>query len=149
MNKNMTYKKENMELRRNRVYELNNLGYNQGSIATRLGISIGCVNADLKVMHARSQHAILEYNKRLPQEVERAFSIYNSIIREAYDIISSTDDDNIKVNDIKLKGIESIRSTTDSMLHLASNFDIIKRTPELFKEQREQEEIEEGDTDKE
>jgi hypothetical protein len=154
--KHLKYQKENIELRQNTVFELYCLGYNQVTIAKKLNVSLGLVNSDIKVVLRRSQNSVLDYNKRLPQEVDRAFSIYNVLIREAHSTIENTHDELVK-----LKAIDSIKNITEARIQLASNFDIIKHTPNLFKKEisvysneetlsgEEQVEAEEGDTDKE
>jgi hypothetical protein len=128
LNKNMRYRKENVKLRQDVVFELHCLGYNQRDIAKKLNVSLGLVNADLKIMLARSQNTVSDYNKRLPQEVDRAFSVYNVLIREAHNTVETTRDENVK-----LKAIDSIRDTTTARVQLASNFDIIKHVPNLNK----------------
>jgi hypothetical protein len=158
--KHLKYQKENIELRQNTVFELYCLGYNQVTIARKLNVSLGLVNSDIKVVLERSQNTVLDYNKRLPQEVDRAFSIYNVLIREAHNTIETTRDELVK-----LKAIDTIRNITEARIQLASNFDIIKHVPNLHKEpmfssneqtideeieqEQEQEETKVGDTDKE
>jgi hypothetical protein len=127
-NLNMKYKKENVELRQGAVYELHCLGYNQRDIAKRLNVSLGLVNSDLRIVLAQKQNIVNEYNKKLPQEIDKAFSIYNTMIRLAHCTIENTRDESVK-----LKGIDSIRSITEARIQLASNFDIIKHVPNLNK----------------
>jgi hypothetical protein len=127
-NLNMKYRKENVKLRQDVVFELHCLGYNQRDIAKKLNVSLGLVNADLKIMLARSQNSVHDYNKRLPQEVDKAFSVYNTMIRLAHNTIETTRDENVK-----LKAIDSITNITESKIQLASNYDIIKHVPGLNK----------------
>jgi hypothetical protein len=128
MNSHLKYQKENIELRQDTVFELYCLGYNQITIAKKLNVSLGLVNSDIKVVLERSQNTVLDYNKRLPQEVDRAFSIYNVLIREAHNTIETTRDELVK-----LKAIDSIKNITEARIQLASNFDIIKHVPNLNK----------------
>jgi hypothetical protein len=47
-NKSLKYEKENIELRRGKVLELDAQGYSQHDIAAKLNVSVGLVNGDLK-----------------------------------------------------------------------------------------------------
>jgi hypothetical protein len=122
MNKNMKYQKENIELRRARVAELDSHCCSQRDIADKLGCSIGLVNGDLKYIRNRAKDKIRELiDKRLPEEYNRTLAGLDSILRESWAIKENATD-----NRERMQALSLAKECYNSRLEMLTNPDLVE-----------------------
>jgi hypothetical protein len=91
--RSLKYEKENIELRRGKVLELDADGFSQHDIATRLNCSVGLINSDLQYIRAQAKENIRLYiEDKLPEEYNKCLVGLNSTIRESRIIKERTED---------------------------------------------------------
>lgn len=120
-NRNLKYEKENIELRRDKVFELNARGYSQHDIATKLNVSVGLVNSDLKHVYTKARetfHTFLQ--EELPKEFKKAITTYDYVIKTASTTAETTHDDRIK-----LQALHEVREARTAKMDLISNHDVM------------------------
>jgi transposase len=119
---NNKYTEENIQLRRDRVAELDSQGYSQRDISTKLGISLGLVNSDLQYIKAQAREHIRSYiNEKLPEEYNRCLSGLNSILKQSWDISANTADTSDKIRALQLA-----KEVYNSRLDLLTNVTVIE-----------------------
>jgi hypothetical protein len=122
MNKNMKYQKENIELRRVRVAELDSHCCSQKDIADKLGCSIGLVNSDLQYIRARAKDKIRELiDKRLPEEYNRTLAELDSILKESWAIKESATD-----NRERMQALSLAKECYNSRLEMLTNPNVVE-----------------------
>jgi hypothetical protein len=120
-NKNLKYEKENIELRRDKVFELNSRGYSQHDIAKILNVSVGLVNSDLKYVYAKAKETFHTFiQEELPKEFKKAITTYDYVIRTASTTAETTHDDRIK-----LQALHEVREARAAKMDLISNHDVM------------------------
>jgi hypothetical protein len=120
--RNLKYEKENIELRRGKVLELDARGYSQHDISKVLNVSIGLVNSDLKIIREQARENIRLYiNERLPEEYNKCLLGLNSILKESWTLSYKTDDTREKIQALSLA-----KQCYDAKLDLLTNVDVVE-----------------------
>jgi hypothetical protein len=122
MKSDLKYEKENIELRRGKVLELDAQGYSQHDIATILNVSVGLVNSDLQIIRAQAKENIRLYiEEKLPEEYNKVLAGLNSILKESWGISSSTAD-----NREKISALELAQKCYNAKLDLLTNVTVVE-----------------------
>jgi DNA-binding transcriptional regulator LsrR (DeoR family) len=92
-----------IEWRRNKVLELASQGHNQSEISRILQISQPTINRDLSYLRKQAKSNIKKYiDERLPEEYEKCMVGLTSILREAWNTATNTQDKREKIQALSL-----------------------------------------------
>ena len=92
-----------IEWRRNKVLELSSRGYNQREIADTLKISEPTVSRDLSYLKNQAKSNIKRYmDEKLPCEYEKCLVGLTSILKEAWNTATNTEDKREKIQALSL-----------------------------------------------
>jgi predicted transcriptional regulator len=92
-----------LEWRRSKVLELASQGYNQSEISRILQISQPTINRDISYMRQQSKEKIKKYvDERLPEEYEKCLVGVTSILKEAWNTATTTEDKREKIQALTL-----------------------------------------------
>jgi Trp operon repressor len=92
-----------IEWRRSKVAELDSQCHSQPEIAKILQVSIGTVNRDLSVLRQHAKENIKKYiDERLPEEYEKCLVGVTSILKEAWNTATTTEDKREKIQALSL-----------------------------------------------
>src|SRR5689334_23132096 len=95
--------KMQVEWRRRQVFELSSKGQSQTEIARTLQISESTISRDLEYVRQQSKENIRKYiDERLPEEYEKCLVGLTSILKEAWNAASSTEDKREKIQALSL-----------------------------------------------
>jgi DNA-binding transcriptional regulator LsrR (DeoR family) len=123
MSRDLKYERENIELRRGKVLELNAQGYNQHDIAKKLNVSIGLVNSDIQHIRAQALDTLRVYiNEKLPEEITKSLTLFDNIIKQACITADNTHDENVKIKALHLA--REARNNKDS---LVTSMDVVPK----------------------
>jgi len=93
----------NIEWRRNKVVELASQGHNQSDISRILQISQPTINRDMSYLRKQSKQNIKKYiDERLPEEYENCMVGLTSILKEAWNTATNTEDKREKIQALSL-----------------------------------------------
>ena len=103
MNKLSSSMNNKLEWRRNKVLELASKGNNQSDISKILQISQSTVNRDLSYIRRQAKDKIKEYiDQKLPHEYEKCLVGLTSILKEAWNTATNTEDKREKIQALSL-----------------------------------------------
>ena len=92
-----------IEWRRNKVLELASQGHNQSDISRILQISQPTINRDLSYLRKQAKVNIKKYiDERLPEEYEKCLVGLTSILKEAWNTSTNTQDKREKIQALSL-----------------------------------------------
>jgi transposase len=113
----LSTKAEQLEWRRAKVVELKARGMTHGEIARELQVSRTSIVSDVQYLREQAKGIIKEYaTDHLPEQYQVCLVALDSIIKRAFDIIETSDD-----NREKLQAMELFKNTHLVKLELLSN----------------------------
>ena len=117
----MSTKAEQLEWRRSKVIELRSIGLSYAEIARELQVSRASITSDVQYLREQAKGTIKEYvTEHLPEQYQVCLCALDTIIRSAFDISKTTED-----NREKLLTMELFKDTHLVKLELLSNATII------------------------
>ncbi|MFL6345723.1 MAG: hypothetical protein ACJ71K_13290 [Nitrososphaeraceae archaeon] len=112
-----TAKAEQLQWRRSKVIEMRSRGLNQIEIAQQLQVSEASISLDMQYLRSQAKESIKEYvTEHLPEQYQVCLSALDTILRHAFDILETSDD-----NREKLQAMELFKDTHLVKLELLSN----------------------------
>ncbi|MFL6424337.1 MAG: hypothetical protein ACJ71R_12200 [Nitrososphaeraceae archaeon] len=112
-----TAKAEQLQWRRSKVIEMRSRGLNQIEIAQQLQVSEASISLDMQYLRSQAKESIKEYvTEHLPEQYQVCLSALDTILRHAFDILETSDD-----NREKLQAMEVFKDTHLVKLELLSN----------------------------
>jgi hypothetical protein len=113
----LSTKAEQLEWRRAKVVELKARGMNHVEIARELQISRTSIVSDVQYLRSQAKESIKEYvTEHLPEQYQVCLSALDTILKHAYEILQTSDD-----NREKLQAMELFKDTHLVKLELLSN----------------------------
>src|ERR671932_2945934 len=108
---------EQLEWRRSKEVELRARGMSQAEIARELQVSEASISLDMQYLREQAKGTIKEYvTEHLPEQYQVRLSELDTILKHAYEILQTTDD-----NREKLQAMELFKNTHLVKLELLSN----------------------------
>jgi hypothetical protein len=94
---------QSIQWRRDKVQELSSQGNSQRDIAKILQVGIGTVNRDIQYLRQQAKDNIRKYiDERLPEEYEKCLVGVTSILKEAWNTATTTEDKREKIQALSL-----------------------------------------------
>ena len=113
----MSTKAEQLEWRRAKVVELRARGLSYAEIAQYLQVSRASIGTDVQYLRELAKGTIKEYvTEHLPEQYQVCLSALDTILKHAFEILQTTDD-----NREKLQAMELFKGTHLVKLELLSN----------------------------
>jgi transposase len=113
----LSTKIEQLDWRRSKVVELRVRGLSQTEIARELQVSKASITSDMQYLRSQAKESIKEYvTEHLPEQYEVCLSALDTILKHAFDILETADD-----NREKLQAMELFKDTHLVKLELPSN----------------------------
>jgi transposase len=113
----LSTKAEQLEWRRSKVVEMRARGMSQIEIAHELQVSKQSISSDVQYLRNQAKESIKEYvTEHLPEQYEVCLSALDTILKHAFDILETADD-----NREKLQALELFKDTHLVKLELLSN----------------------------
>ena len=113
----MSTKADQLEWRRSKVVEMRPRGLSYGEIARELQVSRASISYDIQYIRNEAKESIREYTTdHLPEQYQVCLAALDEIIRRAFDILETADD-----NREKLQAMELFEDTHLVKLELLSN----------------------------
>jgi hypothetical protein len=113
----LSTKADQLEWRRSKVIELRSRGLSYQEIARELQVSKASITSDVQYLHEQAKESIKEYaTEHLPEQYQVCLSALDTILKHAYEILETTDD-----NREKLQSMEPFKDTHLVKLELLSN----------------------------
>jgi len=113
----LSTKSEQVEWRRSKVVEMRARGLSLGEIARELQASRASIGSDVQYLREQAKGTIKEYaTEYLPEQYQVCLTALDEIIKRAFDIIETSDD-----NREKLHAMELFKNTHLAKLELLSN----------------------------
>jgi transcriptional regulator len=113
--------------RRSKVLEYLSKGYTQAEIVDILHVSHPTISRDVSYIREHSRDNIRTFiDKRLPEEIEKAFTSYDTTIKIASSIADNTTNDKVK-----LDARDLVNKTRAAILEICNNTDLINYVLEL------------------
>jgi transcriptional regulator len=110
-------KAEQLQWRRCKVIEMRARGMSQMEIARELQVSRTSITSDIQYLRSQAKETIKEYvTEHLPEQYNICLSALDTIIKRAFDILETSDD-----NREKLQAMELFKYTHLVKLELLSN----------------------------
>lgn len=107
----MSTKTEQVEWRRSKVVETRARGMSQIEIAHELQVSKQLISADVQYLRSQAKESIKEYvTEHLPEQYEVCLSALDTILKHAFDILETADD-----NREKLQAMSNIRRSSNNI----------------------------------
>ncbi len=107
----MSTKTEQVEWRRSKVVEMRARGVSQIEIAHELQVSKQLISADVQYLRSQAKESIKEYvTEHLPEQYEVCLSALDTILKHAFDILETADD-----NREKLQAMSNIRRSSNNI----------------------------------
>ena len=95
--------KTQVEWRRAKVLEMISKGSSQTEIAGILQVDLSIVSRDVSYLRQQAKHNIKKYiDERLPEEYEKCLVGLNSILKEAWNTATNTEDKREKIQALSL-----------------------------------------------
>ena len=142
----MSTKAEQLEWRRSKVIEMRARGLSHGEIARELQVSRASITSDMQYLRKQAKESIREYvTEHLPDQYQVCLTALDAIIKRAFDILETSDD-----NREKLQAMQLFRDTHITKLELLSNATTIDSALHYVRtkqQEREQEQEEDSDND--
>jgi transposase len=119
-------KAEQLQWRRSKVVEMRARGMSQIEIARQLQVSDSSISSDVQYLREQAKESIKEYaTDHLPEQYQVCLVALDSVIKRAFDIIETSDDNREKLHamelfkDMHLVKLELLSNATtiDSALH--------------------------------
>src|ERR671936_499404 len=130
----MVCKSEQLEWRRSKVVEMRARGMSQIEIAHELQVSKQLISLDVQYLREQAKESIREYTtEHLPEQYQVCLSALDTILKHAYDILQTTDD-----NREKLQAMELFKDTHLVKLELLSNATTIDSALNYIRSKQEQ-----------
>lgn len=129
------FNKDAILFRRSEVLRLLSRGYSQADIVREFGNKVdkSTISIDVQYIHEQAKTNIQQFiTEQTPEEVQKAFSSYDDIIKEAWTIADSS----IADKRTKLQALMLIKDTFAARLDLISNVDIVSRVLEIARKKR-------------
>ncbi|MFL6409499.1 MAG: hypothetical protein ACJ71F_20845 [Nitrososphaeraceae archaeon] len=131
----MSTKADQLEWRRSKVIELRARGLSHGEIAQQLQVSRASITSDIASLRNQAKETIREYvTEHLPEQYQVCLVALDSIIKRAFDIIETSDD-----NREKLQAMELFKDTHLVKLELLSNATTIDTALNYIRNKQQQE----------
>jgi hypothetical protein len=113
----LSTKADQLEWRRSKVVELRSRGLSYGEIARELQVSKASITSDVQYLREQAKESIKDYvTDHLPEQYQVCLVALDSIIKRAFDIIETSDE-----NREKLQAMELFKDTHLVKLELLSN----------------------------
>jgi predicted transcriptional regulator len=110
-------KANKIEWRRSKVIEMRVRGLSQTEIAHKLQVSKASISLDMQYLRSQAKESIREYvTEHLPEQYQVCLVALDSIIKRAFEILETSDD-----NREKLQAMELFKDTHLVKLELLSN----------------------------
>jgi predicted transcriptional regulator len=110
-------KAEQLQWRRSKVIELRSRGLSQIEIAHELHVSEASISSDMQYLRGQAKGTIKEYvTDHLPEQYQLCLVALDSIIKRAFDIIETSED-----NRDRLQAMQLFEDTHITKLELLSN----------------------------
>jgi transcriptional regulator len=107
----LSTKTEQVEWRRSKVVETRARGMSQIEIAHELQVSKQLISADVQYLRSQAKESIKEYvTEHLPEQYEVCLSALDTILKHAFDILETADD-----NREKLQAMSNIRRSSNNI----------------------------------
>jgi predicted transcriptional regulator len=107
----LSTKTEQVEWRRSKVVEMRARGVSQIEIAHELQVSKQLISADVQYLCSQAKESIKEYvTEHLPEQYEVCLSALDTILKHAFDILETADD-----NREKLQAMSNIRRSSNNI----------------------------------
>jgi transcriptional regulator len=107
----LSTKTEQVEWRRSKVVEMRARGMSQIEIAHELQVSKQLISADVQYLRSQAKESIKEYvTEHLPEQYEVCLSALDTILKHAFDILETADD-----NREKLQAMSNIRRSSNNI----------------------------------
>jgi DNA-binding transcriptional regulator LsrR (DeoR family) len=117
--------------RRSKVLDYLSKGFTQDEIADILKVSQPTIQRDIKFIRTHSKKHLRTFiSERLPEEVDKAFTSFDSIIKRAWQTADSTEDDKVR-----LQALNLVKETFAAKMDLCSNVDIVNHVIGLARDQ--------------
>ena len=126
----MSTKADQLEWRRSKVIELRSRGLSYQEIARELQVSKASITSDAQYLREQAKESIKEYaTEHLPEQYQVCLSALDTILKHAYEILETTDDNREKLQAMELfKGMHLVKlellsnaTTIDSALSYIRN----------------------------
>ena len=126
----MSTKADQPEWRRSKVIELRSRGLSYQEIARELQVSKASITSDAQYLREQAKESIKEYaTEHLPEQYQVCLSALDTILKHAYEILETTDDNREKLQAMELfKGMHLVKlellsnaTTIDSALSYIRN----------------------------
>jgi orotate phosphoribosyltransferase-like protein len=89
----LSIKSDQLEWRRSKVVELRARGLSHGEIARELQVSRTSITSDIQYLRNQAKESIREYvTEHLPEQYQVCLIALDAIIKRAFDILESSDD---------------------------------------------------------
>jgi hypothetical protein len=113
----LSTKSEQLEWRRSKVIEMRARGMSQIEIAHELQVSKQLISSDMQYLRSQAKASIKEYvTEHLPEQYQVCLTALDTIIKRAFEILETSDD-----NREKLQAIELFKDMHLVKLELLSN----------------------------
>jgi transposase len=113
----LSTKADQLEWRRSKVVEMRARGLSYAEIAQQLQVSRASIGSDVQYLREQAKGTIKEYvTEHLPEQYQVCLSALDTILKHAFDILQTTDD-----NREKLQAMELFKDTHLVKLELLSN----------------------------
>jgi predicted DNA-binding protein YlxM (UPF0122 family) len=130
----LSIKSEQLEWRRSKVIELRSRGLSYGEIARELQVSKASITSDVQYLREQAKGTIKEYvTEHLPEQYQVCLSALDEIIKRAFEILNTSDD-----NREKLQAMELFKDTHLVKLELLSNATTIDSALNYIRSKQEQ-----------
>jgi transcriptional regulator len=130
----LSTKAEQLEWHRSKVVELRARGLSHGEIAHELQVSRASIGSDVQYLSEQAKGTIKEYvTEHLPEQYQVCLSALDTILKHAYEILETTDD-----NREKLQAMELFKDTHLVKLELLSNATIIDSAMNYIRSKQQQ-----------
>ena len=99
----MSTKPEQLQCRRSNVVEMRSRGMSQTEIARELQVSIASISSDVQYLRSQAKESIKEYvTEHLPEQYQVCLSALDTILKHAYKILQTSDDNREKLQAMEL-----------------------------------------------
>jgi hypothetical protein len=130
----VTSKAEQLEWRREKVIQLKSRGLNHSEIARELQVARTCIVEDVQYLREQAKQSIREYTtEHLPEQYQVCLCALDTILKHAYEVLRTTDD-----NREKLQAMELFKDTHITKLELLSNATTIDSALNFIRTQQSQ-----------
>jgi hypothetical protein len=130
----LSTKSDQLEWRRSKVVEMRARGLSHEEIAQQLQVSRTSITSDIQHLRSQAKESIKEYaTDHLPEQYQVCLVALDSIIKRAFDIIETSDD-----NREKLQAMELFKDTHLVKLELLSNATTIDSALNYIKNKQQQ-----------